>query len=375
MKKGVFTLILSFVLGMVWLIYSIMNHHGFGVIFITKPFSFMSHTVMLPELNVPSFYIMGILALFVNLLALILAMPSFAMGAAVLYAAAIGFEPDCYPYAGVLFLLCLFATARMRKPESGNRAQDLADQIASSRNVEPKLSASQTTAYVQHSTDGSTSYAAMRAQEEKAASRSGKDSKIAAITILIILISAMAVVIPALMQAKRSRTQNSTTRETKFSAAGTPVYDPDLRQKGDRKDAGSGQSADGGTVTSDGQDGSGQSESAAGKRIDLTGEWVSDTKQSSGSGMEASISDDEIQVFWVNSDGSRTSYWTGTWKQMQSFQEPYLLVSVRTKPVDPNNSFASQSNTMVFTYTDSDGILSFSTKIMGLPVTYRLHRV
>ena len=337
MKKGVFTLILSFVLCMVWLLYSFMNHHGFGVAVVTKSFSFMSHTVTLPALNLPSFYIIGILALFVNLCALILAMPSFAMGAAVLYAAAIGFEPDCYPYAGVLFLLCLFAAARMRKPENQDRQGSRTDKPASSGKITEKAMSvpDSSSEYVQ-----SSSYAAMRAQEEKEAFRYNNRPKIAAVTFLVILIIAMSLLVLFLMKTKRNRTRPGTTKETAAAASQNPVNDQYREEKG----------------------------------IDLSGEWISDTKQSSGAGMGATVSDDEIQIYWINSDGSRARYWTGNFKQMEVFQDPYTFISARTTPAETDNTFASQSQTLVFTYTDSDGILSFRTNVMGLPVTYRLHR-
>ena len=407
MKKGVFLLILSFVLGMIWLIYTYVNHGNFHFVYVTKEFRILSQSITLPDLRLPAFFIIGVLALFVNLCAMIAAMPSVAMGAAVLYAVAIGFEPDCYPYAGLLFLLCLFAAIRMRNTERTEMPGDLSDRLASSR----KTSDDRSTAYVHHYTDSAaaakaaqgsrayqsknnaaaremeaqkkaaakamrvsgssaasaaqvSSYETLRAQEQRDSSRTSSAAKNAFSVLFALLICAAALALVFWAATRKNHSSRNTTRETAFTTTGNDVFDQYLMDKGYLNGA-------------DDKSGSGGSETGkadTSKPVDLTGLWVKDPEHPSRSGMAASISDEEISVYWINSDGSTAKYWTGSYKPMEEYKDPYTWVSVRGMTMKPNDSFASTETTMPFTYSDSSGSLRFNAAVMGIPVTYILYR-
>ena len=96
MKKGTFSLIISLLVGLGYVLYCFSSHH---YPFITEPFRIFQFTVTLP----------------------------LAAGAAVFYGVSAGFRPDSYPYVIVPFLLCILAAARMRhgteRGQSGEYAQ------------------------------------------------------------------------------------------------------------------------------------------------------------------------------------------------------------------------------------------------------------
>ena len=108
-KRGFFSLLVSLIFGAMYLFACFDHVHS---VFASKEYLFFTKTYTLPELRLPAYMIVIILALVMNLIALIFSVSSVAAGAAVLYGAAMAFQPDCYPYVLVEFLLCIIAAVR-----------------------------------------------------------------------------------------------------------------------------------------------------------------------------------------------------------------------------------------------------------------------
>lgn len=382
MKKGVFPLILSFVLGITFLLFYLLAYSRsmpFG--FVTMPFEFLSHTLILPDLQVimPGYLLMALLALFMNLLALIVAAPSFAVGAAVLYAFSVGLNPDLYPYVSLEFLLCLFAAARLHSLKDEGSGADLADQLPRTNKT-----GAEETAYVHHYADGSassadvrkssrayrsksdaaaremeaqkkaaakamrvqgssaasanvqTSYEALRAQEARESRVYRGGPKLFAV-IATIVILCMAVTTLFSFMSLRWRRHRSVTRETAFTATAPAVSDSDTS-----------------------------------KPLDLTGDWRTDAGQSSGTRMAARITEDKISIYWLNEDGSASLYWAGKYQAPTSSEESYSWLSMMDIQDVTSTPFTSKERMKSFTYYE--GTLSFPMTTMGLKLTVRMHR-
>ncbi len=333
MKKGVFSMIVAFVLGLTYLIFAYMEY-PFAVV--TKQFWFLSHSVNLPYLRIPGFLLIVTLAVLVNLFALISSSGSVAMGAGVLYAVAIGLAPECYPYVLVEFLLCVIAAARAeRNHEAAEKELHAQSKLIRSVMKDPD----NTAAYdVQ-----SSSYEALRAQEEWEASRSGSRSRIIGIVIFAIILLILSALLPMLLQYNRSRKSKTVTKETISLSDGGNNRTQDSRTEDSSKDT----------------------------PINLDGNWASES--TSGTNMTASIEGDQISLYWRNADGSSSLYWAGTFITSLPSKEPFSCTAMMNVQEIATSPFASKDATKEFTYLD--GKLSFQVTTMGIPVTFRLHRI
>ena len=383
MKKGVFPLILSFVLGITLLLFYMLAYSRSPLYaFATRPFEFLSHTLILPDLRrmMPGYFLTALLALFMNLLALIVAAPSFAVGAAVLYAVSVGLNPDIYPYVTLEFLLCLFAAARLRSPEEEETQADLADQLsrknktgsdaaayvhhyadgtataanvqkssrayrsksdAAAREMEAQKKAAAKAMRVQGSSAASanvqTSYEALRAQEARESQLVRSGPRVFAVMATVVILCMAATILVSFMGFRRSR-YRSVTRETAFTSTGNSAFT--------------------GSDTS--------------KRLDLTGDWRTDPGQTSGTRMAARITEDKISIYWLNEDGSTSLYWAGKYQAPTSSAESYSWLSMMDIQDVTSTPFTSKERMKTFTYYE--GTLSFPMTTMGIKLTIRMRR-
>ena len=366
MRKGVFALLISFVLGLTWL-FVFLKEHPF--VYVTKPFQMISRTVELPSNTLPPFLIVTILAVFVNLCAMFASASSVAMGACVLYAAAIGFYPDCYPYVIIEFLLCLVAAVRMREKKE-EKTKDLADQIGRKRSE-----SAQGTSYVHHYTDSASftqekssrsyrskndaaaremeaqkraaakamgsgtsagvsvsSYETLRAQEERNSLHGSNGGKLAAIVIIVIAVTGAAILVPMLMRTGRNQ---KAAKET----VNQPWWMNNLDQSG---------LITGGTS----QDGLGRFITVPGtKSAELDGYWKTENEQTTGSTIGAEIRDGEISIYWINRDGSSSLYWAGKLSDPDKTDGTFSCMAVRNASMPGNSPFASQETTKQFLFS------------------------
>ena len=410
MKKGVFPLILSFVLGITFLLFYLLAYSRSPLCFFaTRPFEFLSHTLILPDLQrmMPGYFLTAILALLMNLLAMIVAAPSFAVGAAVLYAVSVGLNPDLYPYVTLEFLLCLFAAARLRSPEEEELHADLADQLSRKNKT-----GSDDKAYVHHYADGSaassnvlkssrafrsksdaaaremeaqkkaaakamrmqgssaasasvqTSYEALRAQEVRESHPARRGPGFFAVIAAAVILCMAATILVSFMGFRRSR-QGSVTRETAFTSTGKSTFDANLKDNGHPDDSGH-------TVQNSNSGGTVASGSDTSKPLDLTGDWCTDPGQTSGTRMAARITEDKISVYWLNEDGSAPLYWAGKYQAPTSSAESYSWLSMTDIQDITFTPFISKERMKSFTYYE--GTLSFPMTTMGIKLTIRMHR-
>jgi hypothetical protein len=105
--------------------------------------------------------------------------------------------------------------------------------------------------------------------------------------------------------------------------------------------------------------------------INLDGNWASES--TSGTNMTASIEGDQISLYWRNADGSSSLYWAGTFITSLPSKEPFSCTAMMNVQEIATSPFASKDATKEFTYLD--GKLSFQVTTMGIPVTFRLHRI
>lgn len=105
---------------------------------------------------------------------------------------------------------------------------------------------------------------------------------------------------------------------------------------------------------------------------DLTGVWQSDS--STGTYMEAIISDNEIEINWIMDDGNtRSIYWIGTYSAPTEAVNEYSWTSERNKDETDMALLASTDDTKDFLYTD--GVISYEASMMGTTATVELQKV
>lgn len=106
--------------------------------------------------------------------------------------------------------------------------------------------------------------------------------------------------------------------------------------------------------------------------VDLTGTWRSENND--GSYHEAVISEDTIEINWITDDGDTKSlYWVGTYEAPTEATEEYKWTSEKDIEKTSGSLFASGDDTKEFTY--ENGILSYSSSMMGVTTTMKLEQV
>lgn len=110
-------------------------------------------------------------------------------------------------------------------------------------------------------------------------------------------------------------------------------------------------------------------EAAPEEPTDLTGTWKSEENE--GSWMEATITDDTIEINWVSDEGNtRSIYWVGTYEAPTEAVKEYNWTSERDKEKTDTALLASTDDTKDFTYKDD--VISYEVSAMGTTTTMEL---
>ena len=372
LKRGFFSLLVSFIFGALYLFFCLADVHSF---YTTKAFEFFSRIVMLPELKLPGYVIMIILALVLNLLAMIVSMPSMAVGAAVFYGISVGFNPDCYPYVAAEFFFCLIAAVRMR--ERSARDGSLEERDRAVRSAEAKRSevisamsgsgkAGKTEPVQIHFTDYSEYTNAKKKNDaflKKMEQGERSDSRVRTfVTIFVVTISlvALAAGLVSVMTANR----NSKTRQTEWSWKSL-VTDPgafSLNGNTGSIDLGGKTGSAVSNGKSDTADSGGKSDVA-----DLSGYWTMPGESTTRLGAE--IRDDTIDVYWLMDGGRKILYWSGSYEAPQTSDLPYTWLSKRNEEKTKNESFVQKDDYKEFTYNGNSLRFSISSSSSNLFVS------
>lgn len=106
---------------------------------------------------------------------------------------------------------------------------------------------------------------------------------------------------------------------------------------------------------------------------DLTGQWKQTNSNSEDSYQTASISGNEIEVYWyTESDQTSALYWAGTFEAPTTSDEPYTWDSINDKEKTSSAMLASGDDTKTFTY--KDGQISYSVSALGVTSTVILEK-
>ncbi len=416
MKKGTFSLIISLLVGLGYVLYCFSSHH---YPFITEPFRIFQFTVTLPKLLVPADLLMVILAVFVNLCALVTGTSSLAAGAAVFYGVSAGFRPDSYPYVIVPFLLCILAAARMRhgteRGQSGEYAQGKAADPKTA--VHYSDSAAQISAKTRKSAGGSPEgqsivYHFGENRNASPTTQSIEDIRkkfdhydnpdagvwkywFFGILVALVVLIVVGTFLKTDTGRQQKQTENSLRKwDLSISTAGDGSGSAD-QGAGSRNDGSGGSAGDGsgsadqgagsrndGSAGSGSADGNGSGKPEDGGNAsdgipDLTGSWMmNEDTPGAMANMRAVISDDTISMYWIMENGSDMLYWEGSFEPPETAESPYTWVSVKNP--DKNSAFSSKEETKSFTYRYVDGgpgdIISFPMS-SGSGIRFQLHRM
>lgn len=106
---------------------------------------------------------------------------------------------------------------------------------------------------------------------------------------------------------------------------------------------------------------------------DLSGQWKQVNSDSDDSYQGAIIEDDVIEIYWVSNGGdTRSLYWSGTFEEPDTAEEPYSWESENNKARTSSSIMSSSDDTKTFTY--EDGQITYSSSIMGTTTKVRLEK-
>ena len=106
---------------------------------------------------------------------------------------------------------------------------------------------------------------------------------------------------------------------------------------------------------------------------DLTGTWKQVNSSSSDGYQAAVITDNVIEVYWVDKTTETESlYWAGSFKAPTTTDEPYSWVSTNDKSRTDYALLASGDSTKTFTY--QDGQISYRVSLLGTTKTVKLEK-
>ncbi len=386
-KRGFFSLLVSLIFGAMYLFACFDHVHS---VFASKEYLFFTKTYTLPELRLPAYMIVIILALVMNLIALIFSVSSVAAGAAVLYGAAMAFQPDCYPYVLVEFLLCIIAAVRQncrpyqedsddaggngtgtgagrngRSAASGRGAAAGAGAGRSSlaasagnRKAEPvQVHYSDYSEYENAKKKND----ALLKQMESGSSRDTGAKSILTITIVTFAMIALVVILMNYLNSSKK------TKESEWSWKTTlGTQNGDSQSTGLNTDLNTGHSTGLSTDQSTGH----SSGLNTDQSTDLSGYWTmsGDTKTRLG----AEIRDKTIDVYWLLEDGRQMLYWSGSYEAPKDSELPYTWISKRDEERMEGEPFAASDDSREFIY-DGDGI-RFAVGSSGTNLIVRLRR-
>lgn len=101
---------------------------------------------------------------------------------------------------------------------------------------------------------------------------------------------------------------------------------------------------------------------------DLTGTWKQTNSNSTDSWMEATVTADTIEVYWMGTD-TKSLYWKGTYTAPTEAGDWKWTSQGDTDAMNAS-LLGSQDPTKDFTYNDTDGI-SWQTAALGTTVTVK----
>lgn len=101
----------------------------------------------------------------------------------------------------------------------------------------------------------------------------------------------------------------------------------------------------------------------------LVGEWEGVTESDTH---VATITEDSIEVYWEN-DGTKALYWSGTFANPKTVEQPYIFESANNKEKTENALLASRDEVKKFTY--ENGELSYEVSALGMTRTTKLKKV
>ena len=337
MKKGIIPLIFSVCIGTIYLV---SYFSGFRFVYNGTEAKIFGFEYWIPDLPVASYIAMVIIGLFFNLCAIIVYMPSVAVGAAVFNGIAIGLHPASYPFTVIEMLLCLFAAIRMREIHSGSfitrdefiSTLEFYRKMDQTNRTDNQLEENTTNKPMSATTiQGSSTFVKASVMPQASSSQKGNSAKYVILLIVVALFLGAAFVIPQVMKNQGiipiSSNQNSDSNIEKQVVQTTTIPD-------------------------------------------LTGYWKMNDEGDTIMGGE--ISGNVITLYWLMEDGTQALFWSGSYIQPTTPDLPYIWTSVNDKSKTENAIMASGDDTKVFTYDNET--ISYSASAMGVTKTIKLHR-
>ncbi len=321
MKKGRVALVISLLITGVFLFGYFSRYH---LHYIPADYEILGNTLTLPRFVIEPFVFLVILGIIVNVIDVFALRSSLAMGACVLYGAAIAMKPDAYPYIILECFLCLIAAVRIREKDalpSGSEKVPSGSSSGLRDSHEPRKTPFSSAFYVLNadseleSAGKNTSpvIKTLNGKPVKNSSVSKNSAVLGAIVAIAMVSGVLGVVIPTLLRSHQNRVAQSTsTSQISFGP-------------------------------------------------DLSGYWES--SQAGVSTVCAEIEDRSVSVYWINKNGDKNLYWAGSYTPPKNMEEPYSWMSVRDSSKTDGSVFASKDDTMIFTY--QNGTILFRAKIAG----------
>ena len=344
MKRGMLPLVISVCIGAVYLV---SYFSGFRFVYTGTEAKIFGFEYWIPDLPVASYIAMVIIGLFFNLCAIIVNMPSLAIGAAVFYGVAIGLSPTSYPFTIIEMLLCLFAAIRMRDTNSGSyiTRDEFITTLEFYRNIDQKnrvVYQSEESAadkpHVENDSIGNSSFVKPNVTPQASYSQNGNSAKYIILLLVVVLFIGGALAVPRILN--------------KQGIITTPSNDGSQQHQNSDTDRNNEKQLQTSSIP------------------DLKGYWKMDDEGDTIMGGE--ISGNEITLYWLMEDGTQALYWSGTYIQPTTPDLPYIWTSVNDKSKTENAIMASGDDTKVFTYANDT--ISYSASAMGVTKTIKLHR-
>ena len=113
-------------------------------------------------------------------------------------------------------------------------------------------------------------------------------------------------------------------------------------------------------------------EAVAEQPADLIGSWKQTNSSSEDSAMEATITEDTIEINWVSSD-STSLYWKGTYEAPTEAGD-WKWTSDGDRETMQSALLASQDSSKEFSYSADDEELIFEASALGTTATIRMSK-
>ena len=108
-------------------------------------------------------------------------------------------------------------------------------------------------------------------------------------------------------------------------------------------------------------------------KLDLTGEWEQINSNGSTTIHTATITENEIEIYWIDSqDETKSLYWAGTYVPPMDNSKKYEWDSINNTEKTSSSILASPDETKHFTY--ENGQISYEASAFGTTKTIRLEK-